>query len=114
MYFSFGVAGKVFEFFNMESPTPIDDQLPINHQERPRTVTLYSFKDPEASTQVPVVNGACVHIDEFQKLNRIGEGTYGIVYRAKHKTNGEVVALKRIRMEFTNEEIGRASCRERV
>lgn len=30
---------------------------------------------------------------------QIGEGTYGIVYRAKHKTNGIDVALKKIRLE---------------
>jgi serine/threonine protein kinase len=34
------------------------------------------------------------------RLSRqIGEGTYGIVYRAKHKVNGIDVALKKIRLE---------------
>jgi cyclin-dependent kinase 10 len=30
---------------------------------------------------------------------RIGEGTYGIVYRARDTKTGEIVALKKLRME---------------
>ena len=40
--------------------------------------------------------GACRDVDEFEKLNRIGEGTYGTVYRARDKMTGEIVALKRV------------------
>ncbi|OQR91958.1 cyclin-dependent kinase 10-like isoform X1 [Achlya hypogyna] len=40
--------------------------------------------------------GACRDVDEFEKLNRIGEGTYGTVYRARDKVSGEIVALKRV------------------
>jgi cyclin-dependent kinase 10 len=61
---------------------------------------------------VPFINekitGKCRHVDEFVKLNRIGEGTYGIVYRAKDTASGDEVALKRIRME--NEEEGLPIC----
>ena len=39
------------------------------------------------------------HLSEFEKLNRIGEGTYGIVYRARDTKTGEIVALKKMRME---------------
>jgi cyclin-dependent kinase 10 len=38
-------------------------------------------------------------VTEFEKLNRVGEGTYGIVYRATDTKSGEVVALKKVRME---------------
>ncbi|OQR89734.1 hypothetical protein THRCLA_09607 [Thraustotheca clavata] len=40
--------------------------------------------------------GSCRDVDEFEKLNRIGEGTYGTVYRARDKKSGEIVALKRV------------------
>ena len=30
---------------------------------------------------------------------RIGEGTYGVVYRAKDRASGEIVALKKVRMD---------------
>lgn len=47
--------------------------------------------------------GACRSVSDFEKLNRIGEGTYGIVYRAKDLKSGEIVALKKIRMEMEKE-----------
>ncbi|CAJ0593571.1 unnamed protein product [Cylicocyclus nassatus] len=43
--------------------------------------------------------GACRSVNEFQKLNRIGEGTYGIVYRAKDTKSGQIVALKKVRVD---------------
>lgn len=38
-------------------------------------------------------------LDGFQKLAKIGEGTYGIVYQAIDKSNGQLVALKKIRLD---------------
>ena len=38
-------------------------------------------------------------MDQFQKIEKIGEGTYGIVYKAKDKETGNLVALKKIRLE---------------
>lgn len=38
-------------------------------------------------------------VSEFEKLNRVGEGTYGIVYRARDTKTNEIVALKKVRME---------------
>ena len=47
--------------------------------------------------------GACRSVSEFEKLNRVGEGTYGIVYRARDMKTKEIVALKKIRMESEKE-----------
>ncbi|XP_044261856.1 cyclin-dependent kinase 2-like [Tribolium madens] len=38
-------------------------------------------------------------LDKFIKLGTAGEGTYGIVYKAKNKVTGKSVALKRIKLE---------------
>ncbi len=40
--------------------------------------------------------GKSSSVSKFEKLNRIGEGTYGTVYRARDKENGRIVALKKI------------------
>ena len=56
--------------------------------------------------------GNCTPVDAYEKLNRIGEGTYGIVYRAKHRTTGAIVALKKVRMEQENEGLPISSLRE--
>jgi serine/threonine protein kinase len=38
-------------------------------------------------------------VDNYQKLEKIGEGTYGKVYKAKDKNTGHLVALKKTRLE---------------
>ncbi|KAK7401085.1 hypothetical protein VNO78_12399 [Psophocarpus tetragonolobus] len=42
-------------------------------------------------------------IDCFEKLEQIGEGTYGQVYMAREIKTGEIVALKKIRMDNERE-----------
>jgi serine/threonine protein kinase len=61
-------------------------------------LTLKPMKIPQQE-----IFGCCRDVAEFQKLNRIGEGTYGIVYRAHDTKTKEVVALKKIRMESEKE-----------
>ena len=41
-------------------------------------------------------NGGSRQVETFEKLNRIGEGTYGTVYRAIDKRCNEIVALKKV------------------
>lgn len=51
-------------------------------------------------------------VSSFQKLEKIGEGTYGVVYKAREKRTGKLVALKRIRPENENEGIPATTIRE--
>lgn len=37
--------------------------------------------------------------ETYQKLEKIGEGTYGIVYKARETKTGKIVALKKIKIE---------------
>lgn len=47
----------------------------------------------------PQTWGPCRHVDNFERLNHIEEGSYGLVSRAKDITTGEVVALKKLKMD---------------
>lgn len=38
-------------------------------------------------------------MDNFDKIEKIGEGTYGVVYKAMEKETGRMVALKKIRLD---------------
>ncbi|GJP49655.1 hypothetical protein CLOM_g8838 [Closterium sp. NIES-68] len=57
-------------------------------------------------------SGGCRSVDEFERLNRIDEGTYGVVYRARDKKTGRVVALKKVKMEREKEGFPLTSLRE--
>ncbi len=35
-------------------------------------------------------------MQKYEKLEKIGEGTYGTVFKGKHRETQEVVALKRV------------------
>ncbi|RAQ40720.1 hypothetical protein AFCA_011702 [Aspergillus flavus] len=43
--------------------------------------------------------GPSRHVDNFERLNHIEEGSYGWVSRAKDITTGEIVALKKLKMD---------------
>jgi len=42
---------------------------------------------------------SCRSVDNYEKLNRIEEGAYGVVYRAKDKETGEIIALKKLKLD---------------
>jgi len=66
---------------------------------------------PTLPPYLPSVHG-CRSVAEFQCLNRIEEGTYGVVYRAKDKRTQEIVALKKLKMEREKEGFPITSLRE--
>eukprot|EP01123_Difflugia_compressa_P000599 TRINITY_DN106_c0_g1_i4.p1 TRINITY_DN106_c0_g1~~TRINITY_DN106_c0_g1_i4.p1 ORF type:complete len:295 (-),score=45.85 TRINITY_DN106_c0_g1_i4:324-1208(-) len=51
-------------------------------------------------------------LDRYEKLQKIGEGTYGVVYKAKDKTDGRFIALKKIRLEHEDEGVPSTAIRE--
>lgn len=72
------------------SPAPQED---VSNE--PATLQLLRFAMPEW--------GPCRHVDNFEKLNDIEEGSYGWVSRAKELATGEVVALKKLKMDNAND-----------
>uniref|UniRef100_A0A336MMZ1 CSON002338 protein n=1 Tax=Culicoides sonorensis TaxID=179676 RepID=A0A336MMZ1_CULSO len=51
-------------------------------------------------------------MEDFQKIEKIGEGTYGVVYKARNKVTGQIVAMKKIRLESEDEGIPSTAIRE--
>ncbi|XP_050368902.1 cyclin-dependent kinase C-1-like [Argentina anserina] len=51
------------------------------------------------------VHGGFKGVDSFEKLELLGQGTYGEVHKAKEKGTGEVVALKKLKLAKENYEV---------
>uniref|UniRef100_A0A9J7Z7V2 cyclin-dependent kinase n=1 Tax=Cyprinus carpio carpio TaxID=630221 RepID=A0A9J7Z7V2_CYPCA len=98
-------AGDVTPQSPSHSATPEDNYVP----ESPPISPVELKK--ELPKYLPALQG-CRSVEEFQCLNRIEEGTYGVVYRAKDKKTDEIVALKRLKMEKEKEGFPITSLRE--
>lgn len=51
-------------------------------------------------------------LDDFLKLEKIGEGTYGVVYKGQNVKTGQMVAMKKIRLESEDEGVPATAVRE--
>jgi cyclin-dependent kinase 1 len=51
-------------------------------------------------------------MNDYIKIEKIGEGTYGVVYKARHKSTNRYVALKKIRLESEEEGVPSTAIRE--
>ena len=69
------------------SPAP-QDNVSAQHSS---TQNLLHFSAPSW--------GPCRNVDNFEKLNNIEEGSYGWVSRARELATGEVVALKKLKLD---------------
>lgn len=51
-------------------------------------------------------------LSDYVKIEKIGEGTYGVVYKGKNKITNQLVALKKIRLENDEEGVPSTAIRE--
>ncbi|KAI3693373.1 hypothetical protein L6452_33208 [Arctium lappa] len=51
-------------------------------------------------------------MDQYEKVEKIGEGTYGVVYKARDRITNETIALKKIRLEQEDEGVPSTAIRE--
>ncbi|KAL5991120.1 hypothetical protein ACLOJK_012026 [Asimina triloba] len=101
--------------YHMDVDGEISDAYVRACQAEPDAHENNSPKSPEPTLASPrsrsMLQG-CRSIREFEKLNRIDEGTYGVVFRAKDKKSGKIVALKKVKMEKEREGFPLTALRE--
>jgi len=51
-------------------------------------------------------------LDRYLKMEKVGEGTYGVVYKAKDLVTGDIVAMKKIRLDAEDEGVPSTAIRE--
>ncbi|KAJ9465972.1 Cyclin-dependent kinase A-1 [Diplonema papillatum] len=51
-------------------------------------------------------------MENYENLGTIGEGTYGVVMKARHKETGQIVAIKKFKESEDDEQVRKTSLRE--
>ena len=77
-----------------ERPTKrrrLSDESRTPAQSEPKRAPLLRFPAPDLAP--------CRHVDNYERLNHIEEGSYGLVSRAKDVVTGEIVALKKLKIQ---------------
>ncbi len=70
---------------------------------------MMSFAPAPVSTQQSAESKFLLR---YKKLEKIGEGTYGVVYKAEDKTTNTIIALKKIRLDHDDEGVPGTAIRE--
>ncbi|KAG1653220.1 Cyclin-dependent kinase 11B [Nymphon striatum] len=99
---------------DIKSDLPNNDfgsKIPKNEDILAENVEDSDDNESELPSYYPAIQG-CRSVEEFNCLNRIEEGTFGVVYRARDKKRNEIVALKRLKMENEKEGFPITSLRE--
>lgn len=82
----------------------LDEDTPSTPGGPAAPLKLLRFDAPEITP--------CRHVDHYELLNHIEEGSYGIVSRARDTATGEVVALKKLKLEREKDGFPITSLRE--
>jgi cell division cycle 2-like protein len=62
-----------------------------------RSLTSRSAYVPPRTDHPPIQPARSVY--EYERLNQIEEGTYGVVFRGRDKSTGDIVALKKLKLD---------------
>ncbi|KAK1384608.1 hypothetical protein POM88_022343 [Heracleum sosnowskyi] len=95
--------------------SPVEDGEIVDSPVEDDDVECGFWETPEPAAPVKrIVNmpQACRSVNEFEILKELGEGTYGVVYKGRNKKTGEIVALKKLKMDNHTEGFPLMSLRE--
>jgi cell division cycle 2-like len=59
--------------------------------------SFISYRMAQRSSHPPIQTSRSVY--SYERLNQIEEGSYGVVFRAKEKQTGDIVALKKLKLD---------------
>lgn len=79
----------------------VEEMSCLSAEEDDQSKSLYDDEDDDEDdrTESPVsMIPSCRNVFEYERLGKISEGTYGVVFKARDKKTGEIVALKKMKM----------------
>ena len=83
------------KFSKSTESTPIRPHVESTPPPPPRR--LHSIFVPPRTHHPPILPSRSVYC--YERLNQIEEGSYGVVFRAREKQTGDIVALKKLKLD---------------
>ena len=99
---------------SQQAPAAREDDDPLVNGESNRPAKRQRLEN-DSTSNIAVEEGSsllhfpairlspCRDVELYELLNNIEEGSYGFVSRARQKESGDIVALKRLKMEHNND-----------
>lgn len=78
---------------SLPHPEPQQSPMPSRQIQRPQRSAFV----PPRTYHPPIQPSRSVY--SYERLNQIEEGSYGVVFRARDKQTGDIVALKKLKLE---------------
>jgi hypothetical protein len=79
----------------------------IRRKQRVRSTVMTCFEEADVYLKESVI-----WMWQYEKVEKIGEGMYGVVYKARDRITNETIALKKIRLEQEDEGVPSTAIRE--
>jgi len=102
---SFGGFAEPQSMARVRQDPPIIQDAGLQHGPAEVSLNVSSNANPVGAKEMtedqdPSLIGpyACRSVAQFEKIRRLGEGSYGTVYEARDKVTGDIVALKKLRL----------------
>jgi len=91
-----------------------DNHVKTLHQLKSQEIDSHLRKRLLQKRKICGLIEGCDTIQNYEKLNKIHEGVYGVVYRAKDKLTGKICAIKKVKInrEYEREGFPLTSIRE--
>jgi len=81
----------------IESANAVPSHAVLSESSHSPTRPSHSIFVPPRSHHPPILPSRSVYC--YERLNQIEEGSYGIVFRARDKITGDIVALKKLKLD---------------
>lgn len=92
---------RVFLVFFPEPRYPSSPRRAPLQSTSPHSHSLFSLPSP-ATMSLSSRHAPPAKLEDFAKIEKIGEGTYGVVFKGRHIKTNQIVAMKKIREGWKN------------
>ncbi|KAJ3210803.1 Cyclin-dependent kinase catalytic subunit [Clydaea vesicula] len=98
-----------FENFSIKKVRLNSKLLPVPLSKVDELVLIEREREKRLSKSSQLLSS---NLTSYEKLEKVGEGTYGVVYKGRDRKTGQIIAIKKIRLDTEDEGVPSTAIRE--